>query len=782
MTAPPLREAFDAYKAETLSVVLGQAGVSAIPKTKEDKVSLWILLLADRKRIERSLGQLTPRCRKALELLQAAGGELRTVRFGSLLSRAGLLEPQSKQKKPAERWATTKPEEAADPATYQEVLAALVKHGLVWTHTNPGGTNAKLAFDAPGRFVIIPSAVAAHLPPPPRGTETVREVPHVLAGSARTCQRDLYLAWSTARETPFQTVATGQLRMSDLKRLSSQLLMQESIVKGSKESDYRRLFFLRRLAEKLAMLRWKNENGVYQLTAKADPAFLHVDPAQRVHDSFLAWRDGDWWNELWATYVQGDTRASGTLTDLAPPKVIEARQTVLNEIVRRAKGNATWIWLDTISLWLSTRNENFLVDRTIAESQRPMYYSYGPVTGSPYAFNALAWVWESCVRDEDLGWRTVEEVFIRSVVTEGLYWLGLVDLGYLQPVTSTGGAAPANVVAVRLTEMGRWLLLGEPKPALPEEAGRVVIQPNFRIFAFDPIADRVLARLDTFATRLNAERAIEYELSRDTIYRALLAGKNVDEIKAWLVDVSGNPIPQNVERSLDEWQAAFDRITIRRHVAVVQAASPELIDALLAVESVNRVILQRLGDTLVMVNAKKVDAIERALLAIDELPTRSGRAEEAVRGSIALGDDGAVNFAHGMPSLYVRGRLHAFADETGGAWRITAASARRAQESGMDAQAILSDLRELVAGPLPPTLETRIKAWSRHYGDAVVQSVTLIEFQDQATLDELLADPELKRYLKPFKPRSILGLALVDPENLDAVTSLLRERGVAVRG
>ena len=212
------------------------------------------------------------------------------------------MEKQSKQTKPAERWATTRPEDAADPVTFQEVLAALVKHGLIWTHTNPGGTNAKLAFEAPGRFVIILPVVAAHLPPPPKGTETVREVPQVLAASARTCQRDLYLVWSTAREMPFQAVATGQLRMSDLKRLSGQLLVQESIVKGSKESDYRRLFFLRRLAEKLALLRWKAEQGVYQLSAKADPAFLHVDPAQRVQDSFLAWRDGDWWNELWATY------------------------------------------------------------------------------------------------------------------------------------------------------------------------------------------------------------------------------------------------------------------------------------------------------------------------------------------------------------------------------------------------------------------------------------------------------------------------------------------------
>ena len=55
-------------------------------------------------------------------------------------------------------------------------------------------------------------------------------------------------------------------------------------------------------------------------------------------------------------------------------------------------------------------------------------------------------------------------------------------------------------------------------------------QPNFRIFAFDPISDAVLARLDSFAVRLNADRAIEYELSRESVYRAQLAGQNVSGI------------------------------------------------------------------------------------------------------------------------------------------------------------------------------------------------------------------------------------------------------------
>ena len=50
----------------------------------------------------------------------------------------------------------------------------------------------------------------------------------------------------------------------------------------------------------------------------------------------------------------------------------------------------------------------------------------------------------------------------------------------------------------------------------------------------------------------------------------------VDEIKAWLRGVTGTPLPQNVDRSLDEWQAGYERIRIRPHVAWLQAGSAEI--------------------------------------------------------------------------------------------------------------------------------------------------------------------------------------------------------------
>lgn len=787
MTPPPLRGVLDEFKSDHLGLMIHNAGVSEVPKTKEAKVALWALLLPDAKRIRRSLEALTPRCRSALEVLQGAGGELRTARFAARLNRAGLLEQQSRQPRPKSSWQNPQPEDAVDPVTFPEVVAALMLQGLICTYQNVSGSAAKLALDNPGRFVYIPAEVAVHLPPPPARSETPVKIDHTQSASARTCQRELYLVWSTARDAPLTLTAAGLLRMSDLKRLDKQLLTQEAITTGTKEGDYRHILFLRRLATALGLLRWSDAGGAATLAAAADPAFLHAEPAERVKLSYEAWRRGVWWNELWATYVPNRTSPNGSPGDEAPGKVITARERVLAQIIHRAKAGAEWIALDSISRWLLEHDEEFLVERQSADQQGYSIYSQGRYFlrgASPYVVNQLLWQWEAGSNSEEAGWNEVEAVFIHAVAAEGLYWLGLADLGYVQPGAAKGGAGPAQVTAIRLTEMGRWLLLNETRPAIPEETGRVVLQPNFHVVAFDPIADRVLARLDTFANRLNAERAIEYEITRDSIYRGMQSGQSADEIKAWLAGVTGSPMPQNVERSLDEWQTAYNRIAVRPRVAVVQATKPELIDTLMAQPQMHPAIIRRIDATLLMVDAAQLDAVEAMLLAMDELPARSRPSgQESPDGAaISVDADGAITFAQGPPSLTIQGALGAFADRSrDGAWRITPASVRRARASGMEVPAILAELNRLAGGMAPADLAAQLKVWGGHFGEATVQSLVLVEFRDQATLDELLADRDLKRYIKPFKPRAKLGLATIRAEDQAAVQALLADRGVTVR-
>jgi hypothetical protein len=679
--------------------------------------------------------------------------------------------------------------------TFPDLLETLLRSGLLWTHTLPEGApaNARINMGG-GRFVYIPQEVAGHLPPPPVPAEALPQVAHVLPGSARTLQRDLYLLWSALRETPAQLTNAGLLRVADLKRLAPKLLAGEAIPTGTKEGDVRRFFFIRRLLDALGLL---SPAALLSgsLEALPSPSLFEQPAAERVWLVYEEWREATWWNELWATYVPGETRASGTIADPAPSQVMEARQAVLDTLARLARRaeaaaglEAAWVALDALADDLHNRADEFLVERETAALQYRSYGYYGGYSStvySPYQYNSLLWTWARYTRSEEAGWEGVERVFIEAVLAEGLYWLGLVNLGYAQPVASKGGAAPKGLLAVRLTDMGRWLLLDAPPPAIPAESGRVVVQPNFRILAFDPIADSVLARLDGFANRLNAERAIEYELTQASVYRSQLAGDTADAIAAWLERTTGAPLPQNVARTLAEWQLAFERIVVRSHVGWLEAARPDLVDAVLAEPALAAAVVKRVTPTGLIVRADQVAQLEQALLAAGELPARSSRPEEARRGSITLAEDGGVSFVHPVPSLYVYGYLRPFCQQPADSpadlapgWRLTPASVARASAAGLDAPAIIAELEAMAAGGVPAGLRPRIKAWSGHYGSATMQTVTLIQFRDQQALDELLADPAIARFVKPFRPEAQLGLATVAPEDVAAAWALLSERGV----
>jgi hypothetical protein len=56
-----------------------------------------------------------------------------------------------------------------------------------------------------------------------------------------------------------------------------------------------------------------------------------------------------------------------------------------------------------------------------------------------------------------------------------------------------------------------------------------------------------------------------------------------------------------------------------------------------------------------------------------------------------------------------------------------------------------------------------------------------VQFRDQNTLDDLRRDRALRRLLKPLHPGLTLGLAKVNPADLERVKALLRERGVEIK-
>ena len=330
--------------------------------------------------------------------------------------------------------------------------------------------------------------------------------------------------------------------------------------------------------------------------------------------------------------------------------------------------------------------------------------------------------------------------------------------------------------------MGRWLLGLGPCPEIPEGGGRVIVQPNLHIVALDPVNDALLVALDAFAERLNAERAVEYRLTRASVYAGQQAGWSAERIQAFLSEHTGADLPANVARTLDEWQAQHERIVLRP--AVTLAHGPAAVfDALAADPAAADLLAARPLPEVALLNdeaavAGLVSALrERGLLPL----VAEGPAVPA--HSIQADETGTLRFATPRPSLYLHGHLAAFADPAGADGlsdqrRLGGPRPARRDSPPPD---IVARLEAVHRGPLPAPLLRRIRAWAKHFGDAALEPFVLLQVRDAATLAELRADPELAPLLHDFAPAPGKALAHVNPADVDRLRALLAERGVELK-
>jgi hypothetical protein len=149
--------------------------------------------------------------------------------------------------------------------------------------------------------------------------------------------------------------------------------------------------------------------------------------------------------------------------------------------------------------------------------------------------------------------------------------------------------------------------------------------------------------------------------------------------------------------------------------------------------------------------------------------------------SVVADAEGNITLIHRTPSIYAYHGIEAFAESIDARHaRITRESVATAIAQKFTVPDLLERLKRVQRGTLPAKLIQQIKAWGKFYGDAQAGTLTLIEFRDATARDELLADPELKKYLARFEAGT-RPLALVRAEELEHVRALLAERGVELR-
>jgi len=377
----------------------------------------------------------------------------------------------------------------------------------------------------------------------------------------------------------------------------------------------------------------------------------------------------------------------------------------------------------------------------------------------------------------DTDWPEVEGAFIRQVLGESMRWLGLVEVD--RP------ADGSRSTRFHLTPLGQHFILGQPLPNLDAggAAVRVIVQPSFEVVVVDAASNwSLLAQFDQFAERRSLDRAATYHLSQAALVQGMDRGWTGQRILETLERANGNPLPQNVRYSLQEWIGRYEALSVREHATVLEADSERQLDQWLDDPNFAPLLGHRLGPTAVLVPKEHV---ERLLgRPLKRASVRSIDYSVPLEKILALHEPDVIEMPKGQADPYLAFRLGQFsvreeATDEATRYRITAESVAQAAREGLVPSQILEFLAAASPKRVPVDMSTRIRGW----GGAVspVQSEALVAVVLQNDRPDWSDLRRIKAIGRLIRAAPTLKLALVAPDDLEALREELAVRGIEVQ-
>ncbi|TAK35400.1 MAG: hypothetical protein EPO21_06000 [Chloroflexota bacterium] len=755
----------ESYGNPSLQQMARQRGLDIKGKGKFALIQLVAPTLFDPERIRAALADLEPIERLLLDRLLLAGGDASSDWLRNALEREGRLPPQDKKANSfGYRRGIGSPWNRGSDR-FEDVVARLGVLGLAFT-AGPRTGGSIVDLSTPGWRLVVPAEIRAHLPGVSLAVKSCVAPPVVLASNPGALLRDAYTLLASAERASIPLTTRGQIMKRALVQIDESLVVSERAASARSEDDLDRLPFLRALLEECALLVLRPGELV---VGEGVEGFLSQPAGDRLRLLYESFCQTARWCELFRIAgLKVTTRGGGRG---ALPPVIKARGRVIAELAELPSGE--WIPVQHVVERIRQRSYDFLFSRR--HVSRDHSYYYGQSWGLPYGGdNPMGWSFEDAnnrtfgrIMDDDDGWNLVEAGLIRVIVTRALYWLGAVDLG---------GASGEELTAFRITPEGARLLRGQSPVFAPAEP-HVVVQPNFQVFAFPPTGEDVLFKLDRMAERVRAEQVVEYRLTRESAYRAQQGGFSASAMITFLEEVSKTPLPQNVRRTLEEWDAQHERIVVRRGSAVLQTADEPILDALYADPAIAPFLGRRLAPTVALVSSTNLKPLYDRMLCSDRLLALDEGLDELSQPVLSVDASGHITFRQRVPSIHLLRTLRSFADgASDDTLGLSAASLRSAARQGMDAESIISALEKWHVGPLPAEVAAMVRRWAKDWGRGALVSAALLQVQSPEILSALLADPHIGPHLHPVPGSNTL--AIVRDEAVEQVRSALQALGM----
>lgn len=419
--------------------------------------------------------------------------------------------------------------------------------------------------------------------------------------SATHFQRDLYLFWQVAQTAGgLPLTARGYLTRPALRRVRARLfapdLASDALLRelDTAEAEDPPLFFLRRLLERLGLLRATPDRSRLIAADRADMARYVAHPlAERLRICARLWVAGGWWPDRLDAHAEPPR-----LMVPAPPRVALARRRLLHE--------------------LATSESHTRLRIPAAATPQPGTATRRKASTSKHTSPSRTLATPPNETDSQ-----------RAALLGPLAWLGIVTLE-TPPSTPAHPSNGRDPIACHTTPAATILrqpndendaTSGESEPpTLVERHGRVVVQPNFTIVAYPPLTAPQLLLLDACAAEESFERTASYQLTRPSIVRARQYGYDAVNLRQRLEALTGSPLPANVSTTLTDWARQADRVQLSHAVTLLEVENASLLDALLTDRVAARWIERRLTPTAALLTGEGADNARAWLLRRGELP------------------------------------------------------------------------------------------------------------------------------------------------------------------
>ncbi|MDZ7815461.1 MAG: helicase-associated domain-containing protein [Planctomycetota bacterium] len=281
-----------------------------------------------------------------------------------------------------------------------------------------------------------------------------------------------------------------------------------------------------------------------------------------MQELFEAWLRNTGINEYeFSTKLNMKGKPAPGLNDIPDGQRLKTARRMLTESLSLLEEEHKWFSVRDFAAFSRTRTPDMIVKSIAEDDALNMNLTYrGIYTGESSDLH------DGIPRASN--WHVVEGEF----VAKALWMLSVLGVVYISE----------DLKWFSMTPEGRYCLGLTDEPVTEsEEQACLVVQPNFEIVVYPRKArPESLHFLGTFCDLESDQESLVYKMSLNSIYRAADAGLDIDAIFAFLKKNSTTSIPDNVEKTLQEWWDRCNMIFFAETADLIELSEAEPYDRL----------------------------------------------------------------------------------------------------------------------------------------------------------------------------------------------------------